>query len=63
LQNALCIDEDDASTGSDDGTRLKVDIEITGPLSRFWGFMAGRKHAAGLPAQTARILAQTVALV
>jgi len=33
-------------------TRIVVNIEITGPLSWFWGLVVGRKHASGLPAQT-----------
>jgi hypothetical protein len=37
-------------------TVMKVTIEITGPLAFLWGRLVGRKHAAGLPAQTARIL-------
>lgn len=39
-------------------TRIVVEIEIEGPLSRLWGWMVGRKHAAGLPAQTERIIAR-----
>lgn len=35
------------------GARIRVDIEITGPLAGIWGRLVGRKHAAGLPAQTA----------
>lgn len=38
------------------GTVMRVRITITGPLARFWGRVVGRKHAAGLPAQTERIL-------
>jgi hypothetical protein len=38
-------------------TTMRVRIEITGPLAWFWGWAVGRKHAAGLPAQTERILA------
>lgn len=38
------------------GSRVRVDIEITGPLSALWGFLVGRKHASGLPDQTKRIL-------
>lgn len=41
-----------------DGTIVRVDIEISGPLSALWGRLVGRKHARGLPAQTARILAR-----
>lgn len=37
-------------------TTICVMIEITGPLSGLWGMLVGRKHASGLPAQTARIL-------
>jgi hypothetical protein len=40
-----------------DEMKISVKIEITGPLARLWGFLVGRKHAAGIPAQTARILA------
>jgi hypothetical protein len=39
------------------GTVMRVRITITGPLAWFWGRVVGRKHAAGLPAQTGRILA------
>jgi hypothetical protein len=39
------------------GTVMRVRITITGPLAWFWGRVMGRKHAAGLPAQTGRILA------
>lgn len=38
-------------------TTVRVEIEITGPMAWFWGRTVGRKHAQGLPAQTARILA------
>ncbi|MBW4975093.1 SRPBCC family protein [Roseovarius mucosus] len=38
------------------GTRIRVDIEITGPLAPVWGRVVGRRHAAGLPAQTARFI-------
>jgi hypothetical protein len=38
-------------------TTVRVEIAITGPLARFWGWAVGRRHARGLPAQTARILA------
>ncbi len=38
------------------GTRIRVDIEITGPLAPVWGRLVGRRHAAGLPAQTARFI-------
>jgi hypothetical protein len=38
-------------------TKISVKIEITGPLAQLWGLLIGRKHAAGIPAQTARILA------
>lgn len=37
-------------------TTVRVTIEIEGPLARLWGWTVGRKHASGLPAQTARIL-------
>jgi hypothetical protein len=37
-------------------TRLRVTIEIAGPLAWLWGRLVGRKHASGLPAQTGRIL-------
>ncbi len=43
-------------------TRIVVDIQISGPLSRLWGLLVGRKHAAGIPAQTARILARATFL-
>jgi hypothetical protein len=38
-------------------TTVRVEIEITGPMAWLWGRTVGRKHAQGLPAQTARILA------
>jgi hypothetical protein len=38
-------------------TTVRVEIEIRGPMAWFWGWTVGRKHARGLPAQTARILA------
>jgi hypothetical protein len=38
-------------------TTVRVEIEIRGPMAWFWGRTVGRKHAQGLPAQTARILA------
>lgn len=44
-------------------TVVRVDIEISGPLSALWGRLIGRKHAQGLPAQTARILARAAHLV
>jgi hypothetical protein len=37
-------------------TTMRVTIEITGLLAPFWGLVVGRTHAAGLPAQTMRIL-------
>lgn len=37
-------------------TTVRVTIEITGPLAPLWGLLVGRRHAAGLPAQTALIL-------
>jgi hypothetical protein len=45
-----------------DVTAIRVDIQITGPLAKLWGIIVGRKHAAGLPAQTQRILAKAMAL-
>lgn len=39
------------------GTLMRVRITIAGPLAWLWGRVVGRKHAAGLPAQTERILA------
>jgi Polyketide cyclase / dehydrase and lipid transport len=39
-------------------TKVKVHISITGPLSWFWGRVVGTKHAAGLSAQTARVVAR-----
>lgn len=36
---------------------VRVEIEVRGPMAWFWGRTVGRKHAQGLPAQTARILA------
>jgi hypothetical protein len=37
-------------------TTVRVTIEITGPLAGFWGYVVGRKHAAGIPALTQRML-------
>lgn len=39
-------------------TRIVVEITVTGPLAWLWGPVAAAKHAAGLPGQTARILAR-----
>jgi Polyketide cyclase / dehydrase and lipid transport len=39
-------------------TRVVVTITIAGPLAPLWGLVVGRKHAAGLPAQTERIIAR-----
>ena len=39
------------------GTTIRVEIEITGPLAPVWGRLVGRRHASGLPAQTARFVA------
>lgn len=44
-------------------TTVRVRIEITGWLAPLWGRLVGRTHAAGLPAQTARIVARARALV
>jgi hypothetical protein len=38
------------------GTRIIVEIRITGLLASFWGWIVGRKHASGLPQQTERLL-------
>ncbi len=35
---------------------IVFDIEITGILSWFWGLTVGKKHANGLPQQTALFL-------
>jgi Polyketide cyclase / dehydrase and lipid transport len=43
-------------------TLVSVEIVIEGFLSPFWGLVVGRKHASGLPAQTARILAHARSL-
>lgn len=43
-------------------TTVRVRIEIAGLLAPLWGRLVGRTHAAGLPAQTARILARARAL-
>jgi hypothetical protein len=40
----------------DEPTLVRVEIEIRGPLAWLWGRVVGRKHASGLPAQTANIL-------
>lgn len=45
----------------DGGTRIVVRIRIEGPLAWCWGWLVGRKHAAGLPAQTARFIAAAAA--
>lgn len=45
-----------------DLTVIRVEISITGPLAALWGILVGRKHAAGIPAQTARILARASVL-
>lgn len=37
-------------------TSVRVSIEITGLLAGFWGYVVGRKHAAGIPALTQRML-------
>jgi hypothetical protein len=37
-------------------TTVRVTIEITGSLAGFWGYVVGRKHAAGIPALTQRML-------
>jgi hypothetical protein len=42
--------------GDSSGTTIRVTILIEGPFAPLWGLLVGRKHAAGLPAQTARIL-------
>lgn len=38
------------------GTRIQVDIFITGPLSWLWGNTVGKKHASGLPEQTNKFI-------
>jgi hypothetical protein len=40
-----------------DVTTIDIQIVIDGLLSPIWGFLVGRKHAAGLPAQTRRFIA------
>jgi Polyketide cyclase / dehydrase and lipid transport len=42
-------------------TVVQVRIEITGPLAGLWGLVVGRRHFAGLPAQTDRILERAAA--
>jgi hypothetical protein len=42
-------------------TEVRVRIEITGPLAGLWGLLVGRRHFAGLPAQTDRILERAAA--
>lgn len=37
-------------------TTIRVRIEVRGLLAPLWGVLVGRQHAAGLPAQTARVL-------
>ncbi|MCU0908342.1 MAG: hypothetical protein MUF73_13055 [Rhodobacteraceae bacterium] len=39
------------------GTLIRVETEITGLLAPLWGRLVGQRHAAGLPAQTARFIA------
>lgn len=39
-------------------TTMRVRVEIRGLLAPLWGRLVGRTHVAGLPAQTARIIAQ-----
>jgi hypothetical protein len=39
-------------------TTVRVRIEITGLLAPLWGRLVGRKHAAGLPSQTDRVVAR-----
>lgn len=39
-------------------TTIEVTIQITGPLARVWGWLVGRQHARGLPAQTDRFVAE-----
>lgn len=39
------------------GTRILIQIRIEGPMAWFWGPVVGRRHAAGLPAQTSRFVA------
>jgi hypothetical protein len=47
------------SSPNDDGkTRVRVRVEIRGLLAPLWALLVGRKHVAGIPAQTARILAR-----
>lgn len=43
-------------------TVVRVEIRISGPLAPLWGALVGRRHAAGLPAQTERILERARAL-
>ena len=47
-----------ATTSLGEPTRIVVEIIVIGPLAWFWGPVAASKHAAGLPAQTERILAR-----
>ena len=39
------------------GTRIVVQIAVDGPFAWLWARVVGRRHAAGLPAQTARFIA------
>ena len=39
------------------GTRIVVQIIVDGPFAWLWARVVGRRHAAGLPAQTARFIA------
>jgi hypothetical protein len=40
-----------------DVTTIDIQIVIEGILAPLWGFLVGRKHAEGLPAQTERFIA------
>lgn len=52
----------DSVEGPDGETRIRVRVEIRGLLAPLWGRVVGRKHMAGLPAQTARIIARARSL-
>lgn len=39
------------------GTRIVVQIAVEGPFAWLWARVVGKRHAAGLPAQTARFIA------
>lgn len=61
LPGARMTTEHELQPMVDGGTRIMVRIRIEGGLAWLWGRVVGRKHAAGLPAQTARFVAAAAA--